>query len=90
MVWHLSGAIASCVRRVVTPAEARLGGRRGRRVLLGGGLVFGLLDPGKVGVQFGYRFTTGACWARITFEAVHFPALLFTNSMINPSPKCKF
>ena len=59
----------------------RVGGRRGAGID-GWGLVFGLLDPGKVGVQFGHRVTTGAFWARMTFKAIHFPALLLNDSLI--------
>ena len=38
--------------------------------MLGGGLVFGLLDPGKVGVQLAHGFTTGLFWAYMAFETI--------------------
>jgi hypothetical protein len=54
----------------MTPAEARFGGAKGGGYCWVGGLCSGLLDPGKVGVQFAHRFTTGLFWACMAFETI--------------------
>lgn len=65
----------------MTPAEARFGGRRERRVLLGGGLVFGVMEPGEAAVQLAHQLAIGAFHAYIAFETIHFSALLLTGSL---------
>jgi hypothetical protein len=38
--------------------------------LPGAALIFGLLNPGEVGVQFTHPFTSGAFWACMAFETI--------------------
>ncbi len=54
----------------MAPAEARLG--VGQQGIAGSGLIFGLLERGKAGVQFAHQLATGLLLARTTFEVFHF------------------
>lgn len=51
--------------------------------MLGGELVFGVLEPGEAGAQLAHQLAIAAFQEYIAFETIKFPPLLLTDNLLS-------